>query len=181
MPTKVYFYDESDWIDSLQAAGRFEGDDDVLTVPISGGVEQLLRELKRLVAEKRRFNRAVFQTHGSPGTIYFGDDPINKTVWKGSFAGFNFERLFPGTSRIYFDGCNVAEGGAGTDFLLNAGYIFLAAGGGDVIGWKNLGFGVPGLLPGIGGHTIHLGGGSNLKRIRFYKGGTPNWPGSHVS
>jgi hypothetical protein len=181
MPSKLYVYDATSMIDRIQAGGRFEGDDDVLTFGIESGVKELLEVFKRLVSDGRRFNRVVFQTHGSPGTIYFGDDPIDSNVWKGTFYGFNFENLFPKFTRMYFDGCNVADAEAGTNFLLAVGYVFLSKGGGDAFGWKNLGFGMPGLLPGIGGHTIHFGGSKNTKRIRFYSGGGgPNWPGSFV-
>jgi hypothetical protein len=36
---------------------------------IESGVKELLEVFKRLVSDGRRFNRVVFQTHGSPETI----------------------------------------------------------------------------------------------------------------
>jgi hypothetical protein len=95
----------------------------------------------------------------------------------------DFAALFPSPARIYFDGCNVAEGGAGTDFLIDVGATLLTKGGGETIGWTTLGHGVPGWVPFIGGHSLHFGdldGDSTLKRIRFYPGGEPDFPDSWI-
>jgi hypothetical protein len=60
MPSKLYVYDATSMIDRIQAGGRFEGDDDVLTFGIESGVKELLEVFKRLVSDGRRFNRVVF-------------------------------------------------------------------------------------------------------------------------
>ena len=112
------------------------------------------------------FNRVLFQTHGGPGKIWFGSEVLDKETLKTQFA--SYVGLFPTATRIYFDGCNVAKGGDGTDFLIAAGYVFLQIGGGETFGWVNVGHGLPGWVPFFGGHTIHFGGGDNFKRIRFF-------------
>jgi hypothetical protein len=179
--TKLYIYDTSDWIDRLQARGRFSGQHDVLTFGIQNGIKGLLEVFNQLLRTGQHFNRVVFQTHGSPGVIWFGDAAFTASGLKTHFQ--RYSPLFPTFTRIYFDGCNVAKGADGTDFLIAAGEAFLRAGGGDVFGWKNLGSGMPGFLPFIGGHTIHfsLSGSDNFKRIRFFPGGSPDWPDSFVN
>ena len=175
---KLYIYDSSSGIDRVQAFGRFGGADGVVQIGIEKGIAELKNAFDGLVQRNQIFDRVLFQTHGGPGRIWFGNDALNKDVLKTTFSGYT--SLFPGAARIYFDGCNVAEGGAGTDFLIIAGSVFLVNGGGEVLGWVTLGFGMPGVLPFIGGHTIHFGGGDNLKRIRFYPGGSPNFPDSWI-
>jgi hypothetical protein len=179
MRRKLYIYDASSRIDRVQAAGRFAGEKDVLSIGIRSGIDNLKRVLDQLVGNHQMFNRVLFQTHGSPGGIWFGNDKVTANTWKTTLR--TYASLFPGFTRVYFDGCNVAEGGEGTDFLFAAGNVLLVGGGGDVLGWKNLGFGMPGVFSSIGGHTLHLGGSKNLKRIRFFPRGEPNWPDSWVS
>lgn len=174
---KLYIYDRSSGIDRRQAAGRF-GTNEVLKIGIDKGIAELKSTFDRLAMQKQMFDRVLFQTHGGSGRIWFGKDALNKTILKSTFSGYT--SLFPLAARIYFDGCNVAEGAEGTDFLIAAGSVFLVNGGGDVLGWVTLGFGMPGFLPFIGGHTLHFGGGNNLKRIRFYPGGSPNFPDSWI-
>lgn len=175
---KLYIYDSSSGIDRVQAFGRFGDADGVVQIGIEKGIAELKNAFDGLVQRKQIFDRVLFQTHGGPGRIWFGNDSLTKDVLRTTFSGYT--SLFPGPARIYFDGCNVAEGGAGTDFLIVAGSVFLTSGGGEVVGWVTLGFGMPGVLPFIGGHTVHFGGGDNLKRIRFYPGGSPNFPDSWI-
>jgi hypothetical protein len=175
---KLYIYDKSSDIDRDQAAGRFSGDNDVLTIGVRFGVENLRKVFEQLVNNNERFNRVVFQTHGSPGRIWFGNESVTANVLKTQFRMFS--QLFPHPTRIYFDGCNVAEGGDGTDFLLAAGEVFLRTGGGETFGWTTLGHGTWGWVPFIGGHTLHFGGENTLKRIRFFRGGGPDFPDSWI-
>lgn len=177
-PTKLYIYDKSSDIDRSQAAGRFSGDDDVLTLGIDKGIQQLQDALKELVKSKATFNRVLFQTHGSPGTIWFGNEAFDKKVLRTQFTGFG--SLFPHPTRIYFDGCNVASAGPGTDFLLSAGYVFLTSRGGDTFGWTTIGHGLWGHIPLIGGHTLHFGGSNTFKRLRFWAGGEIDFPDSWI-
>ncbi len=177
--SKLYIYDAKSKIDIRQAAGRFSGQHDVLTIGILKGIPELVTVFNQLLASNQHFNRVLFQTHGAPGAIAFDGVHLTTALLKSNFQGYS--SLFPFFTRVYFDGCNVAEGSLGTDFLIAAGELFLQIAGGDVIGWKNLGHGMPGWMPFIGGHTLHYGGDKNLKRIRFFPGGSPDWPDSFVS
>ena len=177
--SKLYIYDKSSKIDRMQAAGRFSGDDDVLTIGIEFGVANLLKVFDMLANNgNQRFDRVVVQTHGGPGRIWFGDESINSRVWEDKFVGF--DSIFPHYTRIYFDGCNVAEGGDGTEFLRAAGFVFLRWGGGETFGWTTVGHGIWGHIPIIGGHTLHFGGDSTFKKLRFFRGGETNWQDSHI-
>ena len=182
---KLYIYDKTDWQDRMQAAGRFSGDDDVMTIPIESGLSELKKQFQILAHNGQVFfDRVVMQTHGSPGRVWFGNDGINYKTWESDFTGF--DSIFPNFTRLYFDGCNVAEGGDGTEFLRAAGYVFLKRGGGDVFGWTTLGMAVPGHIPIFGGHTLHWsnpfsgGGSSTFKRLRFFRGGETNWTDSYI-
>jgi hypothetical protein len=174
--TKLYIYDRSSEIDRDQASGRFSDDGDVFTIGIDHGILNLKKVFEGLVGSGYKFNHLLFQTHGSPGRIWFGNESVTANVLKSDFVGFT--SLFPHPTRIYFDGCNVAEGGDGTNFLLAAGNVFLVAGGGETLGWTTLGHGVWGRIPIIGGHTLHFGGENTLKRVRFFRGGAPDFPDS---
>ena len=179
-PRKLYIYDKSSEIDRKQADGRFDDDDDdVLKIGVSLGVVNLRKVFEQLSNNNMRFNRVLFQTHGGPGRIWFGNQSVTAQVLKAQFR--DFTSLFPHPTRIYFDGCNVAEGGDGTDFLLAAGEVFLV-GGGETVGWTTLGHGVPGWVPFIGGHTLHFwgGDGDTIKRIRFFANGRPNFTDSWI-
>jgi hypothetical protein len=177
--SKLYIYDATSTLDRMQAAGRFSGQHDVLTIGIQKEIPELVTVFNQLLASNQHFNRVLFQTHGNTGRILFNHHRLDAGVLKAQFRSYG--ALFPFFTRIYFDGCNVAEDSSGTDFLLAAGEVFLQVGGGEVFGWKNLGHPVPGFLPFIGGHTIHFGGAANFKRIRFFPGGSPDWPDSFVS
>jgi Domain of unknown function (DUF4347) len=164
MPKKLYVYDSGGFQDRMQAAGRFEGQG-VVTLPVSS-IRQLIDGLDKFVASGATFDRMLIQTHGNTGHIYFGDESIWDTTWSGKdFTNRKFEKLFPLSSRIYFDGCDVAAGGVGTEFLRAAGQLFLKGGGGEVMGWTSAGLGLPGWWPFIGGHTIRVSG--HLVTIRF--------------
>jgi Domain of unknown function (DUF4347) len=168
---KLYIYDNDSSLDRSQARGRF-GASEVLELPISGGIADLKTQLDKLLSSKQTFTHVLFQTHGGPGRIRFGDDRLNAAILKSQFA--EYSSLFPTWTSIHFDGCNVAQDGEGTDFLLAAGHVFLKFGGGETFAWVNRGTAVPGWVPKFGGHTIHLGGANNLKRIRFFPGGREN-------
>jgi hypothetical protein len=168
MATKLYLYDKTSEIDRKQADGRFDDSDDVMTIGVVS-VKMLKIVFDQLVGNNQRFDRLLVQTHGSPGNVYFGGDPLNATVLGSTFLGMGYEAVFPNYTRIYFDGCNVAAGSAGTQFLTLVGQIFCRRAGGEVFGFNNIGRGFPGWVPFIGGHTLHLGG--DLKKLYFDPGG----------
>ena len=168
---KLYIYDHSSPEDRAQAEGRFSDDDDVLMVGVNSR-EDLLAQLNRLVAEKRYFSRLLIQTHGGPGNIKFDGKPIYDTSLKSNYIRGGFHRLFPLYTRVYFDGCNVAEGVSGDGFLETFGSIFLRGGGGEVFGWTSAGYGMSVSMfipPFLWGHTVHFTG--SLKKVYFRPGG----------
>jgi hypothetical protein len=167
MTGKLFIYDTSDDGDD-QADGRFDDMDDVTTVA-TDSKEGLIAGLDGLVRAGARFDRVLFQTHGGPGNIRFNGLTIWDRTLREKFGGRNYHALFPVPTRIYFDGCNVAGGSLGTEFLEAAGEVFLRSAGGETVGFTTPGYGFSGWVPFVGGHTIHFSGG--LKRIRFGPGG----------
>ena len=168
MGRKLYIYDTNDDINREQAAGRFGDDPDVTTLPV-GSIDQLHDFLANLVSNRATFDRMLVQTHGDPGTIYFGDEAMGSLVLDSDFAIKDYYKLFPGYTSIYFDGCRVAMGESGSDFLRSAGAAFLRGLGGRTFGYTNFGYGFPGWVPVIGGHTLHVLG--QMKRFDFGPGG----------
>ncbi len=172
---KLFIYDASTPEDRDQAAGRFSKSDGVTTIGTQSKTG-LLMELNELVRKKSYFSRVLVQTHGTPGSIEFNKGKIFDTTLKSDFVGWNFHALFPLYTRIYFDGCNVAEGSLGSDFLDAVGSIFLRSGGGEVYGWTSYGYGMSSWIPFIGGHTVHFSG--DVKRAYFGVGGVKIIPPS---
>jgi hypothetical protein len=161
---KLYIYDSSSSLDRKQAAGRFSGDSGVVTLGV-GSVAELQVGLDQLTTQGQTFNRLLFQTHGNSGMIFFNHAAITAGNLLASFLGKGYETIFPHRTKVYFDGCNVAEGKAGWDFLAAAGEVFLRMQGGITMGYTSLGAGLPGWIPWKGGHTVHLWG--DLKVIEF--------------
>lgn len=176
---KLYIYDASSPEDRDQASLRFGEDDNVWVLGVSSK-GQLIAELNRLIVEPAYFSRVLVQTHGSAGCIKFNGGSIYDTTLRSDFARYGFHRLFPFYTRIYFDGCNVAEGSLGDDFLDTVGSIFLRAGGGEVFGWTSPGYGMTSafILPFLAGRTIHVSG--ELKKVHFRAGGVKFKPAPEV-
>lgn len=163
MASKVYrllsIFDASDWVGRQQ--GGHDGSD-VYTAR-ADTLDQLQALLDRLLKEGVTFKNAIFTTHGGPGRIWFGDDALSPYVLFTRFNAGHYERLFPfPKTRMYFDGCNVAESDDGWLFLEAAARTFLRGTGGMTFGWTSMGIGMPSWLPFIGGHTEHLTG-----RVRY--------------
>lgn len=172
MGKKLYIYDKTSGIDRDQADGRFDAGE-VVQLGIDS-VKMLKLELNQLAANHKTFDRLLVQTHGSPGNVYFHHEPLNATTLLGTFLGKGYDALFPKHTRIYFDGCNVAEGLAGTVFFNAVGQTFLPKGGGEVFGFTSVGHGVPGWVPLVGGHTVHFTG--RQKKLFFKPGGVVRAP-----
>jgi len=115
--------------------------------------QELAPALDALVNQKAVFDRILFETHGSPGMIYFGQESIGANYWRACSQNRNYSSLTSMNSRIYFNGCNVAEGDSGWEFLDAAACVFLNKGGGCCFGQTSLGFGNP-----FNGHVVHLWG-----------------------
>lgn len=168
MLQKLYVYDRTSKWDKRQASGRFDAPKDLYTLPVNS-LAELKIGLVKLLSAGKTFDRALFQTHGNSGCIFIAGKEINSGVLTDEFAGTNLHRLFPRYTRMYFDGCNVAEGNDGIQFLTIAGTIFLQASGGVTLGFTSGGLGLPGWIPFIGGHTIHPTG--ELRQVLFGPGG----------
>jgi len=114
--------------------------------------KDLLTGLDGLVAAGSMFDRILFETHGAPGRIYFGSDYLDAYSW-GTFLDYNFAALTTRNARVYFNGCNVAEGKEGWAFLDSVVPVLLRPGGGQVFGQTSLGF-----ANFFNGHVIHFWG-----------------------
>ena len=134
----------------------------VYKLPVVSIEQDLIGELERLVAEGQRFTRIVFDTPGRGGRIRFGDWAITAAWIRASLAKRGFDALCAPDARIYFKGCDAAEGEAGWDLLAATAEIFLGCGGGKVVGQ----------VPGRDGKPAH---GSlpwgRLKTLHIAKGG----------
>lgn len=120
-------------------------------LPIANG-NDLAPALDRLVSAGSRFDRILFETHGSPGRIYFGPSAITADWWR-AVSDRNYTSLTTANARVYFNGCNVAQDAAGWDFMEAAVGAFLRPGGGTVFAQTSVGFGNP-----FNGHVVHLWG-----------------------
>jgi len=128
-----------------------------------------------LVRDRVTFQSAIFMFHGKSGTLRMDGDDMGVNEWKWYFADKGLDRLFPNAmSRLYFPGCDVADGEDGWKFLETAGSILLRGHGGLSYGWTSLGFAVPSWMPWIGDHAVHPWGetryvivspGGALKRV----------------
>lgn len=154
--TTLHIYDYSDWVGRRQYE---RGSHDTISIRIDEGKQQLKRELDKLLKEGKIFQKAVFTTHGNSGAIWLAADMVSPVTWYQDFHSHQYERLFPfRNARMYFDGCNVAAGDDGWKFLEAAARTFFRYAGGNVFGWTSAGFGLPSVIPWIGGHTEHLWG-----------------------
>jgi hypothetical protein len=184
MAKKLYIYDSTSFLDVAQAKCRFNESVDLVTMPVAS-IQEFVGKLTALVQVGAKFDRALIQTHGGPGTIYVGHEALTSSVLRAKFSGKGFEALFPAVSRIYFDGCNIAAGIAedcnsgtcpttgpgieGKTFLITAGAIFLKRAGGSVFAYASLGKAMPWWVPFKAGRTLHPGGGQVV--FEFLPGG----------
>lgn len=145
--TLLHIYDSSDG-GIRQTAGARNA---VHSLPIAAAGE-LVPKLDALKSAGKYFSRILFETHGSPGRIYFGNRYID-AQWVRSLIPRGYTSLTTANARIYFNGCNVAEGDGGWGFLEAAVELFLTPGGGEVFGQTSVGFGNP-----FNGHVVHLWG-----------------------
>ena len=144
----------------------------------AASIADLHSSLAQLVSGKKTFNRVLWMTHGSPGSIYFGDEQLSQVTLLGqNFTNKGYDKLFPNAAKMYFSGCNVAGDGPspgtrdiGWQFLEAAGQAFLKNGG-YTMGWTSTGYGwddwfTRGIM---GGHTLHFSG--DVRHVTFAKGG----------
>ena len=132
MSELLFIYDtEVNW------ASTTHGRRGAFNVEVSGGIKGLKNQLDKLVSDRKTFERVMFYTHGNTGKIFFGDDDINVS----NLADLQkYNVLFPFFGRMYFAGCNVADGEDGWRFLEAAGRVFFPTRGGVTFGWTSKGF-----------------------------------------
>jgi hypothetical protein len=143
----LHIYDSSD--PNIVETAEVRGVKDKISVV---NASDLTKALDAAVAAGSRYDRILFETHGAPGVIAFGKDGIGADWLRGSIS-HNYTALTTANARVYFNGCNVAEGAAGWRFLEAAAALFLTPGGGEVFGQTSLGLPNP-----FNGHVVHLWG-----------------------
>ena len=144
----LHIYDSSDWRIRFTAARR-----GVIDNIAASSVGDLVSGLDALAARGARFDRILFETHGSPGEIYFDDEAIDAKWIRDNLLTRHYETLCPPATRVYFNGCNVAENKEGWAFLEAAAALFLKVHGGSVFGQTSVGLANP-----FNGHVVHLWG-----------------------
>jgi hypothetical protein len=149
--TLLHIYDASD-SDIVQTVGArtYSGSRDTCGIP--NAADGLVKSFDSVRASGKVYDHVLFETHGSPGAIYFGGYQCN-AVWLRAVKPRGYTVITTSNARVYFNGCNVAADKAGWDFLEAAAEVFLTPGGGEVFGQTSLGFANP-----INGHVIHLWG-----------------------
>jgi hypothetical protein len=148
---KLFLYDSSDWINRSQAGMRNLKSNEVIP---ADSKDTLHAGLASLLKQQKFFDRVLFQTHGDPHAIWFGDYPIFASTWRLDFKN-KYYKLFPSHTKVVFDGCETAQGERGTKFLEAAGEVFCLIGGGEVLGYEGSGLAMPSPVPFVGGHTIY--------------------------
>jgi hypothetical protein len=126
-------------------------------LPITGNGSNFLSSLDGLVGGTTKFDKILFETHGSPGQIFFGNAAVSYYWVSTNMRGRKYESLCPGSTRIYFNGCNVAAEPGGRLFMENIARIFLLSAGGSVFGHTSLGLEIP-IYSWLTGHVVHLTG-----------------------
>jgi hypothetical protein len=147
----LHIYDSSDFMIDLTASiRRLTGSASIYKIAVEGRFD-LVDALDKLVSDGETFSRCIFETHGSPGAIYFGQDLIDGDVFRG-WTNRGYNKVFNLWSHIYFNGCNIADNETGWDFLDGAGKLFLTHGGGQASAQSEVGR--PILFT---GHVVHFG------------------------
>jgi hypothetical protein len=131
----VYDYDDS----SCRSFG--ENRDALRKLAITGGIAGLKSSWDSFVKSPGGpYSRVVFDTHGNKGMIHFNNEALSWGEVGSTFGKYNYGHIFPFFTRVYFDGCNVAEGDFGWLFLQEIAKTFCRTGGGVVFGWTSKGY-----------------------------------------
>jgi hypothetical protein len=104
------------------------------------GAAHLASIFRAVLRVNYKFDQADFHTHGGPGTVVLGKDPLNLSRL-GSFENQSFEKTFNKDATITFHGCNIGDEADGEYFLVRIGEIFLRGGGGKALGNTGMGVG----------------------------------------
>jgi hypothetical protein len=162
---QIYDSTDASIVSTVNARGNAGGR---VLAPCTSATD-MINALNGFVSGGQTFDRILFETHGSPGRIYFNGVSITASWVTASLNGRNYESLCPNSTRIYFNGCNVAAESSGSGFLRATGSVFLKRSGGTVFGHTSLGLVVP-IYSDVTGHVVHLTG--DLKTVYFAAGGT---------
>jgi hypothetical protein len=167
---RAVIYDAS--VDAFAEMVKPGGDPNTFMIPIRSinqrsAVIILTEWFDRLLQNRTTFGNAVFVAHGDSGVIRFDGDDLNLRSLGLYFEGQGYESLFPGPGRLYFAGCDVADGDDGWKFLERTAGIFLKNGGVSY-GWTSLGFAIPRWFPLSAGHAVHLWG--DVRSVRIGRG-----------
>jgi len=167
-PLLLHIYDATDRTTRLTSwLRRNSFGANVYPLPIEDGLAGLMRALDKLAAERRTFQHCLFETHGNVGMIFFKGEFLDGQRLTVFFGGRGYEAIFPRRSRIYFNGCNIADDDKGWDLLDAAGQMFLRLGGGETFAQTRLGTLYPWNY--LNGHIYHLA--SHTCYSRWYPGG----------
>lgn len=153
----LHIYDSSD-SGILQTANRTIAEKK-LPVP---SVEALMGELDKVVASGKVYDRILFETHGKPGKILFNKQPVEVAYWERIPTRYN--SITAQYTRIYFNGCNVADYGAGWKFLEAVAKVFMTTTDGEIFAQTGTGW----TLPFITNHTFHI---LETTKTLYVKGG----------
>lgn len=132
----LHIYDDGD----LRMHYMTKRTDAQAVVPVQGGAWKMVEHLDSIVASGWRFNRVLFETHGQPGVMVMGDEGMDARWIRSELCGRGYETICEIGTKLYFNGCNVAEGEAGWDFLRAAAEVFLIGQGGIAFGHTSVGF-----------------------------------------
>jgi len=102
----------------------------------------------------RTMGRLEFNTHGKPGRVSLGSDGLTAKAIV-DMRPQHFHKAFAKDARVFFHGCNVAEGRKGEEFLEAFAQTFFIGGGGRVGASTSLGFGTGNW---VNGKVYHLWG-----------------------
>jgi len=114
----------------------------------------------------RRIGKLQVFSHGSPGVVWLGDDPLN-TNRVLALQGKGYHTVFAPGAAVFFSGCNVAEDRDGLEFLKAFGQTFLFNGGGSVGASTSVGLSARAWVG--NGKQYHLWG--TTKRLYFNTAG----------
>jgi hypothetical protein len=164
---RLYIYDNT----VASVRDMINANDNVHTYlfPVNGGPFKLSEALAELVRTGNTYKAAIFLSHGKSGKVAFDGDELGVQQLKWYFENKGIEKLFPRYTRMYFAGCNVAEGDEGWAFLEAAGRTLLKVGGGLVFGWTSLGVAVPSWFRPGTGNIVHLWG--DVRNVTIKPGG----------
>ena len=132
----------SSWKPSLRGGTEDHCDkgDTLVHVSSISGLNRFFQQ--HLVHNKSKIDRLDFHTHGNSGFIALGSDHLYYKDIIEYFAKKGYENVFNSDARIFFHGCNVAEGSEGELFLALFGGIFLRQKGGRVGASTGAGYGL---------------------------------------